>query len=65
VVGLVAGDAEGGEAGEVDCGGQEGEVGGDASASAHAGAAAAVAAAHEVGDLAFDLGAGGPVVGTP
>jgi hypothetical protein len=37
----------------------------DAVAAAHAGAAAAVASAHEVGEFAFDFGAGGAVVGLP
>lgn len=59
------GEAEGGESGEVDGGGEEGEVGGDAVPAAYAGASAAVAAAHEVGDFAFDFGSGGPVVGLP
>ena len=59
------GQAEGGQAGEVDRGGEEVEVGGDTQLSAHAGAPTAVAAAHEVGDLAFNFRAGGPVVGPP
>ena len=53
------------EAGQVDRGGQQGEVGGDLGGAAHSGAAPAVAAAHQVTDLAFDLRAGGPVVGDP
>ena len=61
----VVGQMEGGESGEVGGGGQEGEVCADAFAAVHAGAAAAVAAAHEVGEFAFDFGAGGPVVGLP
>src|SRR5665811_2614231 len=31
----------------------------------HPGTAAAVAAAHQMSDLAFDFGSGGPVVGSP
>lgn len=54
--GLV-GQPEGGEAGEVDGGGEEAEVGADFVAAAHPGAASAVASAHEVADFAFDLGA--------
>src|ERR1019366_1889218 len=53
------------EAGQVDRGGEEGEVGGDLDQPTDAGAAAAVAAAHQVADLAFDLGPGGPVAGLP
>src|SRR5271169_2524303 len=53
------------EAGQVDRGGEQGEVGGNLDQSADAGAAAAVAAAHEVADLALDLGPGGPVVSLP
>src|SRR6266704_2721065 len=34
-------------------------------ATAHAGSASAVAVSHQVGELSFDLGAGGPVVGDP
>jgi len=56
------GQAEHGESGEVDGGGEQVEVGADAVQAARAGAAAAVAAAHEVGDFAFDFGAGGAVV---
>jgi hypothetical protein len=59
------GDPEGGQAGEVDRGGEEVEIGADTQESPRAGTAAAVAAAHQMGDLAFDLGAGGPVVGLP
>src|SRR5262249_45045230 len=59
------GDAEGGEAGKVGRGGEEVEVSGDTGLAAHAGAAAAVAAAHQVGDLAFDFRSGGAVVGSP
>src|SRR6266404_85200 len=46
---------EGGEAGDVVGSGQELEVGGDLGSAAHPGAATAVLAAHEVGELAFDL----------
>src|SRR5947207_15459055 len=53
------------EAGQVDCRGEEGEVGCDFRAAAHPGAAPAVAVSHQVGELAFDLGPGGPVVGLP
>ena len=53
------------EAGQVDRGGQEREVGGDLGDAADAGAAPAVAAAHQVGDLAFHFRAGRPVVGDP
>jgi len=59
------GEAEGGQAGEVDGGGEEVEVGADTQLSAHAGASSAVAAAHQVGDLALDFRAGGAVVGFP
>ena len=64
VVGGV-GEAEAGESGEVGGGGEEGEVGGDAEPATRAGAAAAVAAAHQVGEFAFDFGSDGPVVGFP
>lgn len=60
-----AGEAEDGEAGEVDRGGQQGEVGGDLVSAADPGPASAVLAAHEVADLAFDLRAGGPPSGNP
>ena len=56
---------EHGQAGEVDRGGEEREVGVDLVGAADAGAASAVSAAHQVADLAFDLGAGGAVVGVP
>jgi len=59
------GGAEGGQAGEVDRGSEEIEVGADALPSAHTSSAGAVAAAHQVSDLAFNLGAGGAVVGFP
>lgn len=61
----VAGEAEYGEPGEVDRGGQEREVGGDLELAADPGAPAAVAAAHEVADLALDLRPGGLVVSPP
>ena len=63
----VAGGAqpEGGEAGQVDRGGQQLEVLGHPHQPPHAGAPAAVAAAQQVGELALDLGPGGPVVGQP
>ena len=61
----MSGESEHGEAGEVDGGGEQSEVGCDLGFAAHAGAAAAVAAAHQVGDLALDLRAGGLVVGLP
>src|SRR5918994_601566 len=57
--------AEGGEAGQVDRGGQQLEVLGDPDQAAHPGAPAAVTAAQQVGELALDLGPGGPVVGQP
>ena len=47
--------AEGGEAGQVDRGGQQLEVLGDPDQAAHPGAPAAVAAAQQVGELALDL----------
>src|ERR1700690_2206020 len=49
---VAVGDPEHAEAGQVDCGSEQGP-------------AAAVAAAHQVGELAFDLGPGGPVAGFP
>ena len=62
---LVVGQAEGGETGEVDSGGEEDEVGGQTQPAAYAGASSAVVAAYQVRDLAFDFGAGDPVVGLP
>jgi hypothetical protein len=62
---VAAGEAEHGEAGEVDRGGEQGEAGGDLDQAADAGAAAAVTAAHQVGDLAFHLGPGSPVISFP
>ena len=59
------GESERGEACEVDGGGEQAEVGVDLGLAAHAGAAAAVFAAHQVADLAFDLGPGGAVVSGP
>jgi len=63
--GWFAVESEHGEPGEVRGGGEQLEVGGDLGASAYAGAAAAVLSAHEVADLAFDLGTGLRVVGAP
>ena len=57
--------AEHGEAGQVDGGGEEVEVGVDFGSAADTGSASAVAATHQVAELAFDLGSGGPVVGLP
>src|SRR5512132_1374735 len=57
--------AEGGQAGQVDRGGQQPEVLGNPDQATDAGAPAAVAAAEQVRQLAFDLGSGGPVVGQP
>jgi hypothetical protein len=54
-----ASDTECREPGEVDRRGEEPKVGVDARGAAHAGAAPAVRAAHQVPDLAFDLGSGG------
>ena len=56
---------EGGEAGQVDRPGQQLPVLGHAHQPADASAAAALAAAQQVGELALDLGSGGPVVSTP
>src|SRR4030095_4310266 len=56
---------EGGQAGQVDRGGQQSEVLGDPDPATHAGAAAAVGSSGEEGQLALDLGSGGPVVGQP
>jgi hypothetical protein len=56
---------EGGQASQVDRGGQQLEVQGHPDQPSDAGAAAAVAAAQQVGELALDLGPGGPVVGQP
>ena len=57
--------AEHGQPGEVDRCGEQPKVGVDAGGAADSGAAPAVAAAHQVGELAFDLGAGGAVVAHP
>src|ERR1700730_6023738 len=62
---VAEGEPEHGEPGEVDCGGEEGEVGGDFELPADPGAAAAVAAAHQVADLPFHFGPGGLVVSLP
>src|ERR1019366_796139 len=58
-------EPEDSEAGEVDRSGEEGKVGADPGSASDTGSPAAVAAAHEMADLAFDLRAGGPVVGPP
>ena len=57
--------AEHGQAGEVDRGGQQPPVLPDPQQPAHAGAPPAVAAAEQVRELAFDLGAVRAVVGPP
>lgn len=57
--------AEHGQAGKVDRAGKQAEVGGDLAATTDPGAAAAVAAADQMGELAFDLGPGRAVVGGP
>jgi len=59
------GQPEHGEAGQVDPGGEQSEVGGALEPSADPGPSSAVPAAHQVADLAFDLGSGGGVVGLP
>jgi hypothetical protein len=56
---------EDGHAGEVDRGGQQPEVGIDAGRAADSGSAPAVASAHEVAELALDLGAGAAVGSDP
>src|SRR5574341_2498368 len=53
------------EPGKVDRGSQQAEVRGHLGPAPHPGAAAAVAAAHQMAEFAFDLGAGGRVVGAP
>jgi hypothetical protein len=58
-------DSEHGQTGEVRGPGQQGEVGVDARCAADTGPAPAVASTHEVGQLAFDLGTRGAVVGAP
>ena len=57
--------AEDGQAGEVEYGGSGQYVGQDAGFAAAAGLSPAPAASHEVGDLAFGGGSGGPVGLTP
>jgi hypothetical protein len=57
--------AEDGQAGEVDRGGQQPPVLPDPQQRAHAGAPPAVAAAQQVRELAFDLGAVRAIVGPP
>jgi hypothetical protein len=56
---------EGGQAGQVDRGGQQLEVLSHTHQPTDSSAAAAVAAAQQVGEFAFDLGSGGAVVGQP
>ena len=57
--------AEDGQAREVDRGGQQPEVRVDAGGAADPGSSSAVPAAHEVAQLAFDLGPGAAVVRDP
>ena len=57
--------SERGEAGEVGGGGEEVEVGVDLWSSADAGSSPAVSTAHEVGELAFDLGSPSSLVRPP
>lgn len=59
------GEAERAEAGQVDCRGQESEIGGDLVGAPNSGPSPAVMARHQVPDLAFHLGPRGPVVGDP
>ena len=63
--GLAGGESEHAEAGQVDRGGEQGEVGGDLGQPAYPGSSPAVLAAHQVADLAFDLRAGRGVVSLP
>src|SRR5215211_7172334 len=56
---------EAGEPGQVDRSGQQPEVLSDTHQPPYAGAPATVAAAQQVGQLALDLGPGGPIVGLP
>ena len=58
-------ESEHGETRQVVGGGEEVEVGVDFGLASDSGSPAAVAASHQVGDLAFDFGSGGPVVGSP
>jgi hypothetical protein len=53
------------QAREVGCGGEETEVGPDTTGAAHSRTPSPVATSHQVGELAFDLWARGPVVGSP
>jgi hypothetical protein len=53
------------EPGQVDRGGEQGEVGANLDGAANAGTAAAVATAHQVSYLAFPFRPGGGVVGAP
>jgi hypothetical protein len=62
---LLASESEHGQAGEVDGGGEQGEVRVNLGPPADPGAAAAVSAAHRMRDLALDLRAGGGVVALP
>ena len=60
-----AGEPEDRQPREVDCGGEEREVGTDLEPAPDPCPSPAVAAADQVGELAFDLGPGRPVVGEP
>src|SRR5260370_26419294 len=62
---VVTAEAQDSEPGEVGSGGEQGEVGGDLELPADPGSAPAVAAAHQVADLALDLGPGRPVISPP
>src|SRR5829696_10121083 len=57
--------AEGGEAGQVDRGGQQPPVLGDPQPALHPGASATMAAAQQMGQLALHRGPVGAVVGPP
>jgi hypothetical protein len=57
--------SEYGEPCEVDGGGEKVEIGVDFGSAADAGSASAVSSPHHVAELAFDLWAGGPVIGLP
>ena len=58
-------ESEDAETRQVGCGGEEVEVGVDFGSATDPGTAAAVSSAHEMSELAFDFGAGRPVVGFP
>jgi len=60
-----ASKAEDGKASEVVGSGEQVEVCGDLGSSSHSCSSPAVASSHQVSELAFDLGSGGPVVGDP